>query len=141
MEEFLRWWLRALLPDLPVEQLLMDRYHRALCPRPPTSKSARDVILRLHYNNTKEALLRATCEERSHTFENMPLQMFQDLAPSTLAERRNLRPVTNILRDKGVSYCWVFPCNILVSREGHTHALRDLDKAATFWEIPKLWER
>ncbi|XP_075447824.1 uncharacterized protein LOC142489990 [Ascaphus truei] len=113
-EDFVSRWLEHLCPDSPKDRLLMDRCHRALRSRPLQNEQPRDIIVRLHYYSTREAVLQKARNSAAAEFEGAKLMVFQDLSPSTLARRRNLWPITKVLRDKAIRYRWTFQFGLLV---------------------------
>ncbi|CAH2276919.1 Hypothetical predicted protein [Pelobates cultripes] len=69
---------KNLLPEATAADLLMDRAHRAL--RAPSTNTATP---RLHFYHIKERLMRAA-RDTPIEVEGVPVQLFQDLAPTTL---------------------------------------------------------
>uniref|UniRef100_A0A8C5PJA8 Uncharacterized protein n=2 Tax=Leptobrachium leishanense TaxID=445787 RepID=A0A8C5PJA8_9ANUR len=124
---------QRLLPDLPAESFLMDRVHRALRARGPPNSQPRDIILRLHYYKTKEKILRANRERCLH-YEDVELQLFQDLAPITLARRRDWKPVTALLRAQGLKYTWGFPFRLIVTKDSRTFSCTNVSALPAFMD-------
>ncbi|OCT79705.1 hypothetical protein XELAEV_18026514mg [Xenopus laevis] len=60
------------------------------------------------------------------------LQIYSDLAPSTLAKRRALKGLTMQLREIGIRYKWGFPFKLMVSHNDKTFLLHDPDEMAAF---------
>ncbi|CAH2225028.1 Hypothetical predicted protein [Pelobates cultripes] len=83
----------AMAPELPLTLLEMDRAHRALRPPNLNLSTPRDVIIRLHYFQTKEKLMQLA-RDRPPKYKDTSLTFFQDLAPTTLKKRRDLKPLT-----------------------------------------------
>lgn len=83
---------------------LLDRAHRSLGPKPPAGARPRDVIVRFHYYESKEALTLATQNKSQLVYKGAKLQTFSDLSPITLAKRWNLRPITSHLQRHQVPY-------------------------------------
>ncbi|XP_075444714.1 centrosomal protein of 72 kDa [Ascaphus truei] len=52
------------------------------------------------------------------TFEDSQLQLYNDLSKRTVDRRKELRPLTILLRDSGVKYKWGFPFRLMVQRNG-----------------------
>lgn len=84
---------------------------------PPAGARPRDVIVRFHYYESKEALTLATCNKSQLMYKGAKLQIFSDLSPITLAKRRNLRPITSHLQRHQVPYYWGFPFCLTVSKD------------------------
>ncbi|CAH2321451.1 Hypothetical predicted protein [Pelobates cultripes] len=111
-----------LLPEASTADLLMDRAHRAL--RAPSTNTAtpRDVIVRLHFYHIKARIMKAA-RETPIEVEGVQVQLFQDLAPTTLKRRRDLRPLTQHLTQHGLRYAWGHPFKLIVCREGRFHSI------------------
>uniref|UniRef100_A0A8C5QQ06 L1 transposable element RRM domain-containing protein n=1 Tax=Leptobrachium leishanense TaxID=445787 RepID=A0A8C5QQ06_9ANUR len=123
--------MKKLLPALPPARYLIDRIHRTLGARKGQNAPPRDVVARLHYYSTREALLR-TARDQQVEYEDGQLLFYQDLAPSTLAKRREWRVVTELLRSHNVRYSWGFPFRILVHKDGRTYSCTHLYRAQDF---------
>ncbi|XP_075439996.1 protein inscuteable homolog [Ascaphus truei] len=104
IEGFMGNWLASALPDSTRESLTLERCHRALRSRPQPGDRPMAVVLRFHYFKTKEAFNTVMKGSRDLKFQNVPLQEYADLAPSTLAKRRDLRELTLKLRDHNIKY-------------------------------------
>ncbi|OCT56565.1 hypothetical protein XELAEV_18004687mg [Xenopus laevis] len=57
-------------------------------------------------------------------FEENTIHLYQDLAASTITQRRLLKPITSSLRERGISYKWGFPFALLAHKGGKIFALR-----------------
>ncbi|CAH2299238.1 Hypothetical predicted protein [Pelobates cultripes] len=88
---------KTLAPDLTPQEMELDRAHRALRPQNLGASTPRDVITRLHFFTTKEKLL-AIARDKPPRYKETRLTFFQDLAPSTLKKRRDLKPLTLALQ-------------------------------------------
>lgn len=106
----------------------LDRVHRSLGPKPSTGARPRDVIVRFHYYDSKEALTVATCNKSQIVYKGAKIQIFNDLSSTTLSKWRNLRPITTDLQQHRVPYYWGFPFLLIVSK----FSLRDLQEGDTF---------
>ncbi|CAH2250291.1 Hypothetical predicted protein [Pelobates cultripes] len=120
-----------LLPEATAADLLMDRAHRTL--RAPSANAAtpRDIVVRLHFYHIKERIMRAA-RDAPIELEGVPVQLFQDLAPTTLKRRRELRPLTQHLSHHGLRYAWGHPFKMIIRKDGRFHSLTRPD------EIPAL---
>lgn len=110
----------------------LDRAHRSLGPKPPAGARPRDVKVRFHYYESKEALTLATHNKSQLMYKGAKLQIFSDLSPITLAKRRNLRPIISHLQHHQVPYYWGFPFRLTVSKDGTQYSLRDLQEGEAF---------
>lgn len=112
-------------PESSSDMWRFDRAHRTLGPKPPASKPPRDIVACFHYYHSKEEILTKTRSARIWDFRTHKIQIFMDLSPITLNKRRELRPVTQALRDQGIPYRWGFPFKLVVTRAGHTYTLHN----------------
>lgn len=108
--------LRSLIP--------MERIHRALRPRGRESDPPRDVICYINYFAVKEAILKKAREKIRLNFEDHQIQIYQDLSVITLKNRRDLRPLLEVLKTKGICYRWKFPFRLSPSHQGRLALLR-----------------
>lgn len=107
-------FFQELAPDIPVECLKFDHIHRELFSLTPFS-NPRDVIIKFHFYCTKVRLSQAAYAKSELLFGNHRLQLFNDIAPSTIAKRKKLKPYLQILQSHGVQYRWGFPFKLLFS--------------------------
>lgn len=113
--------IQELVPTLPLERLEMERAHRALTRKNPDGPP-RDIIVKFLYFRTKEAILQAVRDKPSLEFQGYTYQVFADLAPSTIAKRRELRPFLQILQRHQIAYRWGFPFRLSFTFHGRHHS-------------------
>ncbi|CAH2321374.1 Hypothetical predicted protein [Pelobates cultripes] len=115
---------QSLLPDASEQDLYIERAHRAL--RPPTynMNAPRDIITKLLYFPIKERLMKAA-RDNPPTYQGQTLHFYQDLPPTTLQKRRDLKPLTTALVEKGWRYTWGHPfkLHVKMSRRVSRHTL------------------
>ncbi|CAH2223986.1 Hypothetical predicted protein [Pelobates cultripes] len=109
----LRDLFHAILPDSTEWEREIDRAHRALRPLALNPTSPRDIIVRMSHFATKEKIMAAT-RASLPKLGAYTLAFFQDLAPSTLKKRRDLKPLTMALTKKGIKYRWGHPFKLQV---------------------------
>lgn len=119
-------------PHIPDIDWRLDRAHRSLAPKPSAWANPRDIIVRFHYFDSKEALTVATRNTTRLNFEGDKIQIFNDLLPITLAKCKSLRPMTVHLQNHKVIYRWGFPFRLSASRNGIQHSMRDLQGIEAF---------
>lgn len=113
----------TLAPDIADIDWCLDRAHRSLSPKPPAGARPRDIVVRFHYYDSKEALTLAT-RNRSHIdYKGDRIQIFSDLSTITLAKRCSLRPITAHLQSHKIPYYWGFPFRLNVMKNGIQHVL------------------
>ncbi|CAH2219776.1 Hypothetical predicted protein [Pelobates cultripes] len=99
--------------DTPIK---LDRAHRAIRPKVLANETPRDIICRIHHFPIKEMILQKAKQIRDITFSDRKVQIFQDLAQSTLIARRALRPITKALSDRNIRFHWAYPFSLVVNR-------------------------
>ncbi|OCT92681.1 hypothetical protein XELAEV_18015743mg [Xenopus laevis] len=102
----------------PDGDIVIDRAHRELRPRDPNSDIPRDIICRIHFYNVKEALMLKARDSGFIHFESMQLKFFQDLCRNTLRQRRALKPILDLLKERSIKYSWGFPFALIVIKQG-----------------------
>ncbi|CAH2295381.1 Hypothetical predicted protein [Pelobates cultripes] len=115
--------------DTPIK---LDRVHRAIRPKVLANETPRDIICRIHHFPIKETILQKAKQIRDITFSDRKVQIFQDLAQSTLIARRALRPITKALSDRNICFRWAYPFALVVNRQGKTHSISTPADVLTF---------
>uniref|UniRef100_A0A803K9I3 L1 transposable element RRM domain-containing protein n=1 Tax=Xenopus tropicalis TaxID=8364 RepID=A0A803K9I3_XENTR len=106
-------------------EIKMDRYHRVAKTKNAPPDSPRDVLCALHDYTTKETILMKAREMKNITFEDSRIILFQDLSWRTLNKRRQLKPLTDLLKEKGIQFKWGFPFSLSVRNNGQLFILRN----------------
>lgn len=83
---------RAVLAD-PEADVILDRAHRALGPRPVDLTRPRDIICRLHRYVQKEAILRMAWDHGEVEVRGSQAKILPDLSRATLRCQALLRPL------------------------------------------------
>uniref|UniRef100_A0A1B8Y4F1 Uncharacterized protein n=1 Tax=Xenopus tropicalis TaxID=8364 RepID=A0A1B8Y4F1_XENTR len=120
---FLSGLFTTLCPDIPPDQWKFDRGHRSLGLKPPLTKPPRDIIMCLHYFEQKELILTKVFTEIIYL--NHKVQVYADLSPITLGKRRELKPITQRLRDMKIPYHWGYPFKLIAQQHGQTYILQN----------------
>uniref|UniRef100_A0A803K9Z1 L1 transposable element RRM domain-containing protein n=1 Tax=Xenopus tropicalis TaxID=8364 RepID=A0A803K9Z1_XENTR len=132
LEPLLTDMFQGLLPDTPPERLEMDRAHRALRPKPSPEERPRDVIVRMHFYRVKAAILEAVRPTGEVEIEGHKIALYPDIAPSTLARRREFKPLTELLRQHKITYRWGYPFSLQASHQNRTITIRNLKDRERF---------
>ncbi|KAJ1106373.1 hypothetical protein NDU88_003774 [Pleurodeles waltl] len=107
------------------KEIRMDRVQRV---GPPQVLTA--IILACLYNfPLKERIVQLEREQHPLKFCGYTMLLYQDFAALTLQKRRDIRPITSYLRDKGVTYSWGYPFRLIFQLEGKPHHLSSLKEA------------
>ncbi|OCT59761.1 hypothetical protein XELAEV_18000635mg [Xenopus laevis] len=102
--------------DIPI-----DRFHRVARGR---SGKPRDILCCLHNYTTKDQILSKARDIKNMKIEEDNIELFQDLAPSTVNQRW-LKEVTSRLRDRNIPYKWGFPFSLIARHSGNSQLLRE----------------
>ncbi|CAH2285058.1 Hypothetical predicted protein [Pelobates cultripes] len=134
VEATLQMLFRDILGAEAPESMVFDRAHRAARAR-ATDNTPRDIICCLHAYKLKEKIMNKARSRPTWRFRDAEVALYQDLSPLTLEARRALRPVTTLLRDRGIPYKWGFPFMLLARHHDEWFPLR--------WpeEVPRFLQR
>uniref|UniRef100_A0A8C5QBF6 Uncharacterized protein n=1 Tax=Leptobrachium leishanense TaxID=445787 RepID=A0A8C5QBF6_9ANUR len=130
-----------ILEDRAVHPSSFDRAHRALRPRPSDTAPPRDVICRVADYKLKQAVMTAARRQRIWEIGGDRLEIYPDLAQSTLQAPRALRPLTSLLSSRAVPYRWSFPFALVASTEKGSASIRsmaDIPEFLSTFELPAL---
>lgn len=130
-----------LLGRPPMSAVKMERIHRALRPKGKANDPPRDVICCLCDFQLKEDILRNAKLRSKCMYEDITIQIYQDLSQITLQHRRDLRPLLEALRNKSIIYRWKFPFGLLATYQGQSALLRvpeDLRPFCKAMDIPYM---
>lgn len=113
-------------PELSPIELTIDRIHRIPKPRHLDDSIPRDVLMRVHFFQTKEQIL-STSRSMPHLPEPFTgLQLYPDLSQHTLQLRRQLKTVTKALNNHKLIYKWRHPATLVVTRNGTHHTISNI---------------
>ena len=103
--------IKKLIPDIAEHRLELDRAHRAL-QSPRSDGLPRDIIVKPHYYDVKEEVMRRARRSDNLTLNGHSIQIFADLSPYTVQKRRALKPLLQVLMEKEITYRWSFPIRV-----------------------------
>lgn len=112
----------GLLDRPPQTRIELERIHRALRPKGKETDPPRDIICCIVDCKLKEDILRQA--RGKHPLQCAHLQIFQDLSGITLQQRRNLKPLLDVLPARGILYRWKFPFCLTATHLGRTALLK-----------------
>lgn len=72
-------------------------------------------------------------------YNGQPVHIYQDLSAITLRHRKDLRPLLDVLKTKGIRYRWKFPFGLSATYQNRSALLRvpeDLDDFCRALDIP-----
>lgn len=113
-----------LLGRLPQTAVAMERIHRALRPKGRDTDPPRDIVCCIVNYAIKEEILRQARGRTQILHEGHTIQIFQDLSGITLQHRRDLKPLLDTLRSKGIPYKWKYPFCLSATTMGRTALLK-----------------
>ncbi|CAH2274027.1 Hypothetical predicted protein [Pelobates cultripes] len=108
VEATLQTLFREILVTEAPETIEFDRAHRANRAR-AADNTPRDIVCCLHTYKLKERIMTKARLRPTWRFRDAEIALYQDLSPLTLEARRALRPITALLRERGIPYKWGFP--------------------------------
>ncbi|CAH2315132.1 Hypothetical predicted protein [Pelobates cultripes] len=132
LPHFLRRLWTTLLPQRSAKSIQVDGCYRLAKSNRAPAGVPRDVLIRFPLLRDKLALQDAAKSRTPLKFEEMQLQLLQDLCRSTLEWRRSFQQVTKILRSADVSYKWGPSRALIVQKDGSMHQLSTTEDSATF---------
>ncbi|KAG9468069.1 hypothetical protein GDO78_013818 [Eleutherodactylus coqui] len=123
-------FLRKILPDIPDKELKIDRAHRLPLPKFLKADTPRDIIVRIHFYSTKEALMSTVRKLKTLPSPYSEIRVYIDLSQATMEAKRSFAEVTSALRDANIPYRWGFPTKIIPTRANLTHVFHNPNSAA-----------
>lgn len=113
----------------------MERIHRALRPKGRDTDPPRDIICFLTSFSMKKEILRKARNRINIAHESADIKRYQGLSNITLQHCKDLRPLLDVLRTRGIHYKWKFPFCLSASTAGRTAPLKVLE------DLPKFCDR
>lgn len=127
-------------PEFALE-IVLERAHRALRPKPKAEDPPRDVICKFLNFQVKSAVQDAARNRQDILFEGSQISIYQDLAPSTLRKRKCLKPLTEWLKANRILYKWNVPFGLSFlqgSRRMNITTFADLEAVYDHLQIPPM---
>lgn len=106
--------MKEALPDLPLEELVIDRIHRLPKPQHIPAKLPRDIIARIHYYRVKEKLMYITRGAAQLPECMQGLSFFANLSTHTMQRRHKLMTITKPLRNHNIPCRWNYPATLII---------------------------
>lgn len=99
--------------------IMVDRSHRTLQPKPKPGERPRAVVARLHYHSDCTAVLQRAREVRQFKVGDMKIIIFPDLTVKTVRARSAFNDVRQQLRKiPGVKFGFLHPAKLRVTYDG-----------------------
>lgn len=118
--------MKNLLPTATPLGLAIDRIHRIAKPPHLAASVPRDVLMRVNFFQTKEALMAAARAKGNLDPPYDNIQLFPDLSKYTLQLRRQLGPITKALNNHKIQYKWRYPATLVISKNWTFHKIISL---------------
>lgn len=99
-------------PDFP---LPLERCHRALRPQGRPTDSPRDAVCFIVDFKMKEELMCRARDRETVQHGEAAVQLYQDMSPITLHQRKALRSLLDVLWTQVIQYSWRFPFALYAS--------------------------
>lgn len=137
LPRYVQQLIKALLPALSELELTVDRCHRLSKLAYLHANVPRDVLARIHFYNVKEAVMAASGKLKALPYPYSTVSIYLDLSAHRILTRKDLGPITKILRDQKILYKWGNPTKILIMRQGKSAQITSLE---TGWKLLKNWQ-
>lgn len=110
-------------------KLVVDRAHRSLGPKPADGGRPRPLIVRLHYYQTRERIVKLAAQKGPLRHDGAKVFIFPDLSPDVVARRKEFDTVRKRCREAGLRYGFLHPARFVVTVDGDTHTFDKPDVA------------
>lgn len=97
------------------KNMVIERAHRALIPKPPPGAQPRSILMKFLNYRMKEEVVRQAWQKKSYTWDNCKISIDRDYALRILARRRDCMEVRNGLKDKNL-----YPAHLSILYEDET---------------------
>ncbi|KAJ8416268.1 hypothetical protein AAFF_G00382900 [Aldrovandia affinis] len=115
------------------DQPVIDRAHRTLATKPPPGKPPRAMLVRLHYYQTREMILRASRERGQLSYKGKKIHIFPDYSAALARRRVEFKDVKAQLHQAGVKFGLVYPAKVRLTFQGTVHTFNNPDAALLFF--------
>uniref|UniRef100_A0A7N4NVL6 L1 transposable element RRM domain-containing protein n=1 Tax=Sarcophilus harrisii TaxID=9305 RepID=A0A7N4NVL6_SARHA len=115
----------------PEGKIEIERIHRSPPEKDPKMKGARDVIAKFQNPLMKERILQAV-RKRPFKYRGATVRITQDLAPSTLKERRAWNVIFRRAKELGLQPRITYPAKLSIIIQGRRWAYNDIDEFHAF---------
>lgn len=97
------------------KNMVIERAHRALIPKPPPGAQPRSILMKFLNYRMKEEVVRQAWQKKGYTRDNCKISIDRDYALRILARRRDCMEVRNGLKDKNL-----YPAHLSILYEDET---------------------
>lgn len=89
----------------------------------------RDVIVKPHFYHIKEKIMLEVRHQGDISISGHSIQIFADIAQTTIQKRRALKPLLNQLINRQIKYRWSFPFRLSFSYKGKSHSFANFQSS------------
>ena len=130
-------YLRKILSQLlgiasPPDGWDIERAHRALAPRPPSTERPRPVIARFMRSGVRDMVLRAAREKNQLLLGDRAIMVFPDYSRDTQLKRAAFRECKKALHDCHIKFALLFPATLRIDSAEGPKRFTDPKKAMEF---------
>lgn len=136
LEQYAIRLFSTLVPTLSERDLAIDRIHRLPKPSFLAADTPRDVLLRIHFFQSKEKIMTAFRQASDLPAEYTRLQILPDVSRFTLQKRKNLATITKALRNHKILHMWKHPASLPITYNGATTTITSLEEGVN---LLKKW--
>ncbi|KAJ8371916.1 hypothetical protein AAFF_G00298680 [Aldrovandia affinis] len=116
------------------DQPVIDRAHRTLATKPPPGKPPRAILVRLHYYQTKEMILRTSRERGQLSHKGNKIHILPDFSAALARRRAEFRDVKAQLHQAGVKFGLVHPARLQLTFQRTVHTFDNPGAALLFFQ-------
>lgn len=128
LQQYVKELFSALVLTLSTTELSIDRIHRLLKASFLASEVPRDVLLRVHFYQSKELIISVFRINNTLPEEYSGLQLLLDLSRHTLKKHKNLATITKVLRNHNIPHRWKYPASLSIMHNGSTSLITSMEE-------------
>lgn len=115
--------------ELPhIDDLRIERAHRALGPKPPPDVPPRSIVVRFSSSKTKEEILKQVWLKKGLVHQGKKVFVDHDYAPEILRKRQEHAEAKRVLKENNIRFQTPFPAR-RIFYEGETCLYNSAEKA------------
>ena len=112
---------------------VIDSAHRTSAAKPLPGKPPRAMLVRLHYYQTKELILRASRERGQLSYKGKRIHIFPDYSATLARRRAEFKDVKAQLYQAGVKFGLIHPAKLRITFQGSAHTFDTPDAGLQFF--------
>lgn len=132
VQQYAQDLMKVFLPSIPESEMQVDRIHRLPNPSHLPDNIPRDVLMQVHFYQTKEQLMSAFHKHQQSPEKYAHIQIFVDLSQFTMQKRKSLLPVTKALRNHNIPYRWGYPVKLAATHKANTTVINCVENGLAF---------